>query len=190
MKKEKKNPIEEKTRNNNFAAAFDYLKRKDKAKFGSQKALAEQMGVNKDTITNIMRCYTAVTEDIITKLQTACDSEFNLQWLRGESTIMLAKDIPVSHVSVGSAVGVSSPTPPDVTAMLDAVTASKDETIAVLRSQLADKDEIISAKNMLINTLQLQLNELRLSAAIEKGASTAGTFLSPKPEQKGQRPTV
>jgi transcriptional regulator with XRE-family HTH domain len=87
-------------RNNIFAAAFDYLKREKGIK--TQKRLAELMGVSEDTITRILKDRCEVTEDIITKLQTASGCIFNLQWLRGEDpTHMLVVDIinepPVSQ---------------------------------------------------------------------------------------------
>ena len=79
-------------RNNIFAAAFDYLKREKGIK--TQKKLAQLMGVSEDTITRILKDRTEVTEDIITKLQTASGCIFNLQWLRGEDPIhMLATDV-------------------------------------------------------------------------------------------------
>ena len=79
-------------RNNIFAAAFDYLKREKGIK--TQKRLAELMGVSEDTITRILKDRTDVTEDIITKLQTASGCIFNLQWLRGEdANNMLASDL-------------------------------------------------------------------------------------------------
>jgi transcriptional regulator with XRE-family HTH domain len=79
-------------RNNIFAAAFDYLKREKGIK--TQKRLAELMGVSEDTITRILKDRCEVTEDIITKLQTASGCIFNLQWLRGEdSTHMLIEDM-------------------------------------------------------------------------------------------------
>lgn len=79
-------------RNNIFAAAFDELKRHHGIR--TQKKLAQLMGVSEDTITRILRDRQEVTEDIITKLQTASGCIFNLQWLRGEDTIhMLQKDL-------------------------------------------------------------------------------------------------
>lgn len=83
-------------RNNIFAAAFDELKRNHGIK--TQKELALRMGVSPDTITRILKDYTEVTEDIITKLQTASGCIFNLQWLRGEDNTMLAKDVKQQHV--------------------------------------------------------------------------------------------
>ena len=78
-------------RNNNFAAALDELKRRHIVK--TQKELAQKMGVSEDTITRILKVRTEVTEDVITKLQTASGCIFNIQWLRGEDKVMLAEDL-------------------------------------------------------------------------------------------------
>ena len=52
------------------------------------------MGVSEDTITRILKDRCEVTEDIITKLQTASGCIFNLQWLRGEDpNCMLMEDL-------------------------------------------------------------------------------------------------
>ena len=78
-------------RNNIFAAALDELKRRHIVK--TQKELAQKMGVSEDTITRILKVRTEVTEDVITKLQTASGCIFNIQWLRGEDKVMLAEDL-------------------------------------------------------------------------------------------------
>ena len=78
-------------KNNIFAAAVDEMKRRGIIKY--QKDLAQKMEVSEDTITRILKDRTEVTEDVITKLQTASGCLFNLQWLRGESNIMLAENM-------------------------------------------------------------------------------------------------
>ena len=154
-------------RNNIFAAAFDYLKREKGIK--TQKRLAELMGVSEDTITRILKDRCEVTEDIITKLQTASGCIFNLQWLRGEdSTYMLAKDM----------LSVPEPQPIDQSSLVNAAIAAKDETIGALRSQLADlriqlvdKQNVIDAKDQLIDSLKMQINNMMSEMQI-KGIST------------------
>ena len=143
QKYERKKEVEDKTRNKNFAAALDYLKRHSETKL-YQKDLAEMRGGTKNTISNIIRCRTAVSEDMITQLQTISGCVFNLQWLRGQSDIMLAKDVQSSNSSTLS--GVSD--------MASVAIAAKDETIAALRAQLTDKDA-------LIQTLQQQIADLQ-----------------------------
>ena len=91
MKRKQALDEKDRLRNNRFAAAFDELRRNHG--IGTQVELARMIGVNKDTITNILNYYTPVTEDIITKMQTAFPNVFNFQWLRGESDVMLSKDV-------------------------------------------------------------------------------------------------
>ena len=131
--------VKDKTRNNIFAAAIDELKRNHGLK--SQVELAEKMGVNKDTITNIVKGYTEVKDDTITKLQTASGCIFNLQWLRGESSVMLAKDVNGGTVDNAS---------------------DRDRRIAELERELEDKKEVIAAQKQTIASLQQQVSDLRL----------------------------
>lgn len=146
MKREKKQ-IEDKRRNNNFAAAFAYLKSTDKENYRTQGMLAEKIGVDGDTITNILRYRQRVSEDTIVKLQEAVGGIFNFQFLRGQSDIMLAADlVPESNARNEDA--------PDSTAALlaakDEVITEKNAHIADLRGQLSDKDSVIRAKEEII----------------------------------------
>ncbi|MBR7171313.1 MAG: helix-turn-helix transcriptional regulator [Prevotella sp.] len=127
-------------RNNIFAAAFDYLKREKGIK--TQKKLAELMGVSEDTITRILKDRCEVTEDIITKLQTASGCIFNLQWLRGEDPFhMLAIDAAEDIAKQNQSQQI------DQSSLINAALAAKDETIAA-------KDEVIKS-------LQDQIADLR-----------------------------
>lgn len=132
-------------KNSRFAAAFDELRRNYGIK--TQKELARLMGVSQDTITRIMRDYTEVTEDIITKLQTASGCIFNLQYLRGEEGVpMLAKDLVESQ----------SQSNIDTSSLVNALIAAKDETIESLKRE----NEILHSR---INDLERQLAEARFS---------------------------
>ena len=145
-----------KLRNNIFAAALDYLKRNTDIK--TQKELARRMGVTENTITRILKDYTEVTEDIITKLQTASGCVFNLQWLRGEdSEHMLAVDVVETPKESQPVIDQSS--------MVNAIIAAKDETIATLQARIvdlertiADKDTIIKAREARIVALERKLS--------------------------------
>ena len=145
-----------KLRNNIFAAALDYLKRNTDIK--TQKELARRMGVTETTITRILKDYTEVTEDIITKLQTASGCIFNLQWLRGEdSEHMLAVDVVETPKESQPVIDQSS--------MVNAIIAAKDETIATLQARIvdlertiADKDTIIKDREARIVTLEHKLS--------------------------------
>lgn len=148
--------VNDKKRNNIFAAAIDYLKRN--RVIISQAELAAKMGVNKDTITNIIKYRTVVTEDVITKLQTASDCVFNLQWLRGESDVMLMEDLQRSeentNVDPWKCSEEVAPTRYGSDRTFDIVVAAKDEVIASLKRELSDKD-------VLIEVLRQQVSDLR-----------------------------
>lgn len=146
-------------RNDNFAAALAYLKEHGDIK--SQKELAQRMGVSEDTISRILQG-ARVSESSITKFHAATNGLFNLQWLRGQSDVMLsAEAIAAQH---------TSPTPTDV--MIAAIVSAKDETIASLKRELAAKDK-------LIDTLQLQIDDLRMQGAAVEGFETGRSHSVP-----------
>ena len=153
-----------KLRNNIFAAAFDYLKRNTDIK--TQKELARRMGVTESTITRILRDYVDVTEDIITKLQTASGCIFNLQWLRGEDAEhMLAIDL----------IDEPKHTPPpsiEPSSVLNAALSAQMESIAILKQrveelkeqhqrELAEKDARIADLQQLADERLHRISELR-----------------------------
>lgn len=166
-------------RNNIFAAAFDHLKREKGIK--TQKRLAQLMGVSEDTITRILKDRTEVTEDIITKLQTASGCIFNLQWLRGEDPErMLAIDLveekpsqqiidPSSYINamIAEHTAYVNRLTDDLKkkeiemqerlAEKDATIESQKAQIARLELTIADKDTIIKEKEARIVALERQL---------------------------------
>ena len=162
-------------RNNIFAAAFDYLKREKGIK--TQKKLAELMGVSEDTITRILKDRCEVTEDIITKLQTASGCIFNLQWLRGEDpNCMLMEDLayykqhPEERLVFERNTQENEQTGIDQSSLVNALLAAKDETIDSLKSRIADlqrtiadKEEIIKAREARITTMERQLADAATS---------------------------
>lgn len=169
--------LKDKTRNNIFAAAIDEIRRRE-GKI-TQLELAKRMGVNKDTVTNILRYRTAVTDDIITRLQTASGCIFNLQWLRGESDVMLAADAdkaPVAdnlhesaHIDQGSLMNATIAAQQTSIESLKREVAAKDETIEALKREGATKDE-------LIKSLQQQVSDLRAALAEQREKDALGNY--------------
>ena len=163
-----------KLRNNIFAAAFDYLKRNTDIK--TQKELARRMGVTENTITRILRDYTEVTEDIITKLQTASGCVFNLQWLRGEdSEHMLAVDVVETPKESQPVIDQSSMVNASLSAYIQLTNrltedlkkkeiemqerlAEKDARIVELKNTIADKETIIKDRESRIVALERKLS--------------------------------
>ena len=178
-------------RNNIFAAAFDYLKREKGIK--TQKKLAELMGVSEDTITRILKDRCEVTEDIITKLQTASGCIFNLQWLRGEDpNCMLMEDLayykqhPEERLVFERNTQEHEQTGIDQSSLVNALLAAKDETIDSLKSRIADLQRTIADKEEIIKAREARIAELerQLAAAATSDLSrypfTIGAADEPK----------
>ena len=212
MNKEKK--AKDPRRNKIFAAAYDHLKRTQGVR--TQEQLAEKMGVSPETVSRIIRARTDVTEDAISRLQTASGCIFNLQWLRGESDVMLVADIKKND---GHATEATSPSSPDMSSMINSIIAAKDDAITSLKRELASKDETIAAKDETIATkdaaiadkdavikakdaaiadkdsfikaLQQQVSDLRAQLAIQKGLSDGYPYpvgVAERDQRKAKRP--
>lgn len=163
MEKKKKGISEQdRQRNNNFAAAFDYLRRN--LGITTQGELAKRMGVNKDTITNILNYYTPVTEDKISKLMAAFEGVFNLQYLRGESDTMLAEDVTKAPADIVTPVAEPA-APTAIPEPYASIIAAKDDTIMFLRHQLQKLEERadreLANKDAHIADLEKNLEDLR-----------------------------
>ena len=191
-------------RNHIFAAAIDELRRREGKKL-SQKEIADRMGVTEDTISRIMRLHNQVTEDVITRLQTASGCIFNLQWLRGESDVMLAADAdkaPVAdnlhestHIDQGSLMNDT------IAAQQTSIESLKRELANVEESskrELAAKEETISAlrgqltiKDTLIESLQQQVADLRAALAEQQKKGNYGKYpFTPGVADEGRKAQV
>lgn len=194
----KREEIKDKTRNNRFVAAFDYLRR-TRGEL-TRLELAAMMGVSKDTITRIMHAYTPFTDDAITKFQTATGCIFNLQWLRGESDTMLANDAGKKSAPASEILHHSAPTI-DQGSLMNATIAAQQTAIESLKRELADKedsaakaeasakrelaakDETIAAlrsqmkdKESHIETLKQQIADLRAALALLQAKDAIGNY--------------
>ena len=153
-------------KNNIFAAAVDEMKRRGIIKY--QKDLAQKMEVSEDTITRILKDRTEVTEDVITKLQTASGCLFNLQWLRGESNIMLAENVQKQTIANPPA---QESAPIDMDFYHQALKINAD-VIADLRRNVEyfqqlvlDKDSLIQEHNEQI--VALNIDKAKLATELE-----------------------
>lgn len=194
-------------RNHIFAAAIDELRRREGKKL-SQKEIAERMGVNENTVSRILNLHNEVTEETITQLQTASGCIFNLQWLRGESDVMLAADVDNRPAPVADNLHESTLFP-DYGSMTNAIIAAKDDAIASLKRELAKteesakrelaaKEETISAlrgqlatKDTLIETLQQQVSDLRAALALQQTKDNFGNYpFTPGVADEGRKAQV
>ena len=153
-------------RNNIFAAAFDEMKRRGIVK--NQKELAHKMGVSEDTITRILKDRTEVTEDVITKLQTASSCLFNLQWLRGESNIMLAEAVeaqPQTNINPHQSASIDADLWHKALENDANVIASLRKDIEYYQQLVLDKDSLIQEHNEQI--IALQIANTRLTTELD-----------------------
>lgn len=167
MKKEK----------NNFTRAVEWLKTHGVVK--DQKDMAERMGTSENTISrNKHGGVQRPDDDTLRKFNEQFGSIINIDYLRGESKVMLVKDLAARQSAKQSK-------PADKTASLlaakDETIAAKDEIIADLRSQLVSKDETINfmqsqlaGKDKIIDNLLQQIDDLRMQVVSEKGLHRSG----------------
>ena len=193
-------------RNHIFAAAIDELRRREGKKL-SQKEIADRMGVTEDTVSRIMRLHNQVTEDIITRLQTASGCIFNLQWLRGESDVMLAADVDNKPTPVAD--NLHESTHIDQGSLMNATIAAQQTSIESLKRELAKteesakrelaaKEETISAlrgqlatKDTLIESLQQQVSDLRAALAEQQKKDSLGNYpFTPGVADEGRKAQV
>ena len=153
-------------RNNIFAAALDELKRRGIVT--NQKDLAQKMGVTPDTVSRIIKGHTDVSEDAISKLQTASGCLFNLQWLRGESDIMLAEDVQKQTIANPPA---QESAPIDMDFFHQALKINADiiadlrRNVEYFQQLVLDKDSLIQEHNEQI--VALNIDKAKLATELE-----------------------
>ena len=139
-------------RNLLFAQAIDYLYKTGRVK--DQKELAQITGINEVTISRILNDRVKQpSEETLRKFDAAFGGLFNMAYFRGESELMLAN---FATVPAASAAVPPPPSPSPAPTPQDALIAELRQHIEELRQRIADKEEIIRAKDALI--LELRRN--------------------------------
>lgn len=82
-------------KNEIFKTALDWLI--ENKYVDSQKSMALKTGINQNTISRIITGKVEPKDDTLRKLNGAFFGVFNMKWLRGESSIMLAEDAAKSR---------------------------------------------------------------------------------------------
>ena len=124
----------------------------------NQTEVGRKAGIHEVSMSRILNDQVKkVKQETLWKLNAAYGNPFNPEWMRGESDVMLLADL--NHDTT------TSVTPMDVSeqvhiAPTTQLIAAKDEIIAILRSQLADKDALIESKERYIKILQQQIFDL------------------------------
>jgi len=172
-------------------------------KISSDKDFADKVGTTATTVSRNKNSGNPFDEKIMRGVYKAFGDIINIDYLRGESDIMLVKDLP-SGKDANANPQETTPLHPDCNGLISVALAAKDEvidtlkrqlagtiaakdeTIAVQKCELAAKDEIIATKDALIKNLQQTVSSLRADLSMEKGLST-GTSLS-APADTNPRP--
>lgn len=145
--------------NHRVIAMVDYIL--DHRIYADQKQLAAAAGL---TDTSISRMKSGAiknpTISSLMKINDACGGIFNMDYLRGRSNTMLAKNVSNAPAEP-AAPAQPAPQPAsnaELSSYANSVIASKDETIETLKSKLSDRDQ-------LVDELREQLAEKRRDKA-------------------------
>lgn len=146
-------------RNEIFAHVLDWLIQNNKVE--DQKDLALKTGISQNTVSRIMTGKVEPSDDTLRKLNATFGNIFNMQYLRGESIVMLIEDVAYykSHPSeLNKLINGEGDNKIDQSSLVNAALAAKDETIAALREQIQAKDELIAALRQQLDILQQQVH--------------------------------
>lgn len=168
---------------NNFTRAVEWLKHHGVVK--DQKDMAERMGTSENTISrNKHGGVQRPDDDTLRKFNEQFGSIINIDYLRGESKVMLVKDLarqsakqskPADKTaSLLAAKDETIAAKDEIIAGLKREISGKDETIATLNGRIADKEKIINTQDELIGKLRQQYDDLRMQVASEKGLHSTG----------------
>lgn len=178
--------MDKKLKNELFRVAVDYLFREKKV--GSQKELAEKIGITEPSLSRVMNGGRIVSDKTLHKMNEAFGGIFNMAYFRGEDPhCMLMENLAYyeqhpeerlvfeRNTQENEQIGI------DQSSLVNALLAAKDETIDSLKSRIADlqrtiadKEEIIKAREARIVALERQLASASMSD-IERYPFTIGT---------------
>jgi len=142
----------------------------------TQIDFAESIRITRPALSSAMNGNEAyLTKNLFQKICAAYPGVFNLDYLLTGKGSLLTIGEEVKNEDIEK---MANPQPIDQSSLVNAALAAKDETIAVLRSQLADlrmqlvdKQNVIEAKDQLIDSLKMQINNM-MSEMQLRGIST------------------
>ena len=139
--------MNKKFNNECFRVAVDYLYSKNAIK--ADKELAEKIDVTPATLSRIRKDHSSVSDDTLRKMNDAFGGIFNMAYFRGESTILLVKDVKDDR---------PTPSQPesDILELYARMIRKLDDTRMELQKEIAEvrqlKDELRQAINHLKGT--------------------------------------
>ena len=168
-------------RNEIFAHVLDWLIQNNKVE--DQKDLALKTGISQNTVSRIMTGKVEPSDDTLRKLNATFGNIFNMQYLRGESIVMLIEDVAYykSHPGeLNKLINGEDDNKIDQSSLVNAALAAKDETIAAKDETIAALHEQIQAKDELIAALRQQLDILQQQVHAAKDEELFKDFPFPK----------
>ena len=134
----------------------------------NQSDVARKSGLFEATISRALNGkIKRVKQETLRKVNSAFGNVFNPAWLRGDSDIMLVADLaPISSTQSQTTTPSETDTA-DMSSLINAALAAKDETIMSLKRELSTKDDLIAAlreqitdHNQLMQTTRQQADDL------------------------------
>jgi transcriptional regulator with XRE-family HTH domain len=169
--------MDKKLKNELFRVAVDYLFREKKV--GSQKELAEKIGITEPSLSRVMNGGRTVSDKTIHKMNEAFGGIFNMAYFRGEDPhCMLLEDLiyykqhPEERLVFEKPKVISTqiPTTSDLSILIEKAvekaTAYADKTIAALENQVERYEKELDAKSEEIKRLQARIQELETVTTI------------------------
>ena len=134
----------------------------------NQADVARKSGLFEATISRALNGkIKRVKQETLRKVNSAFGNVFNPAWLRGDSDIMLVADLaPISSTPSQTSMPGETDTA-DMSSLINAALAAKDETIMSLKRELSTKDDLIAAlreqitdHNQLMRSTRQQADDL------------------------------
>ena len=163
--------MDKKLKNELFKVAVDYLFREKKV--GSQKELAEKIGITEPSLSRVMNGGRTVSDKTLHLMNEAFGGIFNMAYFRGEDQLcMLMEDLiyykqhPEERLVFEKPKVISTqiPTTSDLSILIEKAvakaTAYADKTIAALENQVERYEKELDAKSEEIKRLQARIHEL------------------------------
>ena len=167
--------MDKKLKNELFRVAVDYLFKEKKV--GSQKELAEKIGITEQSLSRVMNGGRTVSDKTLRLMNESFGGIFNMAYFRGEDPqCMLMKDLvyykqhPEERLVFEKPQEPTQPLPDDNTFMMSKVyeslvkpiEASHVHQVATLEHQVSLLEQQLADKNHQIASLEKDKEELRL----------------------------
>ena len=144
---------------NNFTRVLEYLR--DHNMIRNQKELAKRLNTTETTITRNKKGNVRHPDsETLHRFNVIFGDIINIDYLIGESDVMLVADLPTSKKVNTSVNPCKQGCPANCASLIQSTIEAKDDEIMALKHEITAKDDIIAAKDSLIYSLQKQVQEL------------------------------